>query len=53
MNLMVCGCCPLTVRVQIGARTYVNAGLGTYNPVDEVEEEACELWYRKCDMLEL
>ena len=39
--------------VQVGSRKYVDAGLGTNNPVDEVEEEACEIWCRKKRVSEL
>ena len=39
--------------VQIGARTYVDAGLGTNNPVDEVEDDACEIWCRQSGLGEL
>lgn len=39
--------------VEVGSRKYVDAGLGTNNPVDEVEEEACEIWCRKKRVSEL
>ncbi|KAF2997863.1 hypothetical protein E8E13_002871 [Curvularia kusanoi] len=39
--------------IHIGNRKYLDAGLGTNNPVDEVEEEACEIWCRKRRLGEL
>lgn len=39
--------------VRIGNRTYVDAGLGTNNPVDEVEDEACEIWCKDSGIAEL
>lgn len=32
--------------VKIGARTFVDGGLGTNNPVDQVEAEAIDIWCR-------
>ena len=39
--------------VVIGHRTYLDGGLGSNNPVDEVEDEACEIWCRDAGITEL